>query len=148
MSEPNERKTFPVLPLKNSVLFPNLAMPLSVGRPQSIAAVEAALATEDKMLVVASQTDANVEDPGPAALLRVGTQGVIKKMSRTNGGMQIIVQGGGSKPAATCRLAPCSCRGPKIGQLKPKRSSRRSSRWAGRSWSRSTRRRRRACCRC
>ena len=42
-----ERKTYPVLPLKNTVLYPGLAMPLSVGRKTSVAAVEAALATED-----------------------------------------------------------------------------------------------------
>jgi len=40
--------TLPVLPLKNTVLFPYLFLPLSVGRPDSVAAVEAALASEEK----------------------------------------------------------------------------------------------------
>ena len=44
-------QTLPVLPLKNTVLFPHLFMPLSVGRPSSLAAVEAALATEEKTFV-------------------------------------------------------------------------------------------------
>ncbi len=95
MSIANDDKTvFPVLPLKNSVLYPHLAIPLSVGRPASIAAVEAALATEDKTLIVASQKDAKIEQPTLEDLAPVATQGVIKKMARTNDGMQIIVQGG------------------------------------------------------
>ncbi|HZY86780.1 MAG TPA: LON peptidase substrate-binding domain-containing protein, partial [Gemmataceae bacterium] len=48
----------PVLPLKNTVLLPYLFMPLSVGRPNSLAAVEAALATEEKTFVVTAQRDA------------------------------------------------------------------------------------------
>lgn len=48
MSEEQVVYTLPVLPLKNAVLFPYLLMPLSAGRPGSIAAVEAALATESK----------------------------------------------------------------------------------------------------
>jgi ATP-dependent Lon protease len=38
----------PLLPLKNSVLYPGLMLPLAVGRPSSLAAVDAALATEEK----------------------------------------------------------------------------------------------------
>jgi len=54
-------KSLPVLPLKNSVLFPHLVMPLSVGRPASVAAVEAALSTEEKELVIVAQLDSSVE---------------------------------------------------------------------------------------
>ncbi|HZL86562.1 MAG TPA: LON peptidase substrate-binding domain-containing protein, partial [Candidatus Krumholzibacteria bacterium] len=44
--------TLPVLPIKNTVLFPYLIMPLSVGRPMSVAAIEAAANTEEKELLV------------------------------------------------------------------------------------------------
>ena len=54
----------PVLPLKNTVLFPHLFMPLSVGRPNSMAAIEAVLATEEKSFVVVAQRDADNEQPG------------------------------------------------------------------------------------
>ena len=94
MSEGLTPRTLPVLPLKNSVLYPNLAMPLSVGRAASMAAVEAALATEDKAIVVVSQRDPNVDEPTAPDLSRIGTEAVIKKMTRTKDGMQIIVQGG------------------------------------------------------
>jgi ATP-dependent Lon protease len=83
----------PVLPLKNTVLFPNLFMPLSVGRPGSLAAVEAVLATEDKTLVVTAQRDAANDQPGFDDLYPVGTRAVVKKMARGEGVIELIVQG-------------------------------------------------------
>jgi ATP-dependent Lon protease len=81
------------LPLKNTVLFPSLFMPLSVGRPSSVAAVEAALASEDKLLVVAAQRDAAHDQPGQADLYTVGTRAVIRKMARTPESVELLVQG-------------------------------------------------------
>ena len=72
----------PILPLKNTVLFPYLFMPLSVGAARPLAAVEAALATEEKTFVVVAQRDASVETPGLDDLYTVGTRAVIKKMAR------------------------------------------------------------------
>ena len=53
-------KSLPLLPLKNSVLFPGLLMPLAVGRPASVAAVESAFGTEDKEIVVVSQREREI----------------------------------------------------------------------------------------
>ena len=75
--------TVPLLPLRNTVLFPHLFMPLSVGRPSSLAAIEAALATEEKTFIVAAQRENGSEQPGFADLYTVGTRAVIKKMART-----------------------------------------------------------------
>jgi ATP-dependent Lon protease len=83
----------PVLPLKNSVLFPFMFMPLSVGRPNSVAAVEAVLASEDKNLILVAQKDGHNEQPGPDDLFTVGTRAVIKKMARSDSGMELLVQG-------------------------------------------------------
>jgi ATP-dependent Lon protease len=83
----------PVLPLKNTVLFPGLFMPLSVGRPGSLAAVEAVLATEEKTLVVSAQRDAANDQPGFDDLHPTGTRAVIKKMARGDGVIELIVQG-------------------------------------------------------
>ncbi len=83
----------PLLPLKNTVLFPGLFMPLSVGRPQSLATIEANLASEDKTFVVAAQRDADVEQPGLADLFAVGTRAVVKKMARSEAGVELLVQG-------------------------------------------------------
>ena len=87
-------QTLPVLPLKNTVLFPYLLMPLSVGRAASMAAVEAALATESKEIVVFSQRDSNVESPGADDLYPIGTKAMIRKMSRPNeGAVELLVLG-------------------------------------------------------
>ncbi len=83
----------PVLPMKNTALLPNLVMPLSVGRSRSLAAVEAALATEDKEILLISQKDASVEAPGQNDLYTYGTRAIIRKMSRNNDLMDVLVMG-------------------------------------------------------
>jgi ATP-dependent Lon protease len=85
--------TLPVLPLKNTVLLPYMFIPLSVGRPGSRAAVEAALGTEDKTIIVVAQRDPNNDVPALADLYSVGTRAVIKKMARSESGLEILVQG-------------------------------------------------------
>lgn len=96
MNENNENvQILPVLPLKNTVLFPFLLMPLSVGRPHSIGAVEAALATEGKEIIVVSQKDPSVDTPGQDELYTIGTKAVVRKMSRPNEeSMELLVLGG------------------------------------------------------
>jgi ATP-dependent Lon protease len=86
-------QSLPLLPLRNTVLFPHLFVPLSVGRPASVAAVEAALATEEKTFIVATQKDNDADEPGFADLYRIGTRAVIKKMARNEGVIEVIVQG-------------------------------------------------------
>jgi ATP-dependent Lon protease len=83
----------PVLPLKNTVLFPHLFMPLSVGRPGSLAAIEAVLATEEKTFVVSAQRDAAVESPSFDDLYHIGTRAVVKKMGRGEGVIELLIQG-------------------------------------------------------
>lgn len=83
----------PVLPVKNTVLFPNLFLPLSVGRPGSVAAVEAAASAEEKALFVVAQRDPANDDINSANLYPVGTRAVIKRMSRGEHTVDIIVQG-------------------------------------------------------
>jgi ATP-dependent Lon protease len=89
----NEVVVLPVLPLKNTVLFPHLFMPLSVGRPGSLAAIEAVLATEEKAFVVAAQKDSANDTPGLDDLYTVGVRAVVKKMARSEGVIELIVQG-------------------------------------------------------
>jgi len=82
VSTPENVRTLPVLPIKNAALFPMMLLPLTVGRPSSIAAVEAALATEEKEIVVVAQRDASVEEPNLTDLYAIGTKAVLKKMAR------------------------------------------------------------------
>jgi ATP-dependent Lon protease len=93
--DPASGRTYPVLPIKSSVLFPSLFLPLSVGRPASRAAIEAAMATEDKTLVVVAQRDVDHESPALADLYAVGTVAVIKKMARSPDGFEVLAQGAG-----------------------------------------------------
>src|SRR5262245_14390637 len=94
MSENEAVKLLPLLPLKNTVLFPQLLMPLSVGRSSSLSAVQAALATEEKEIVLVAQKDATVETPTQDDLYSVGTKAVIRKMSRPNENvMEVLVMG-------------------------------------------------------
>jgi ATP-dependent Lon protease len=85
--------TLPLLPLKNSVLFPGLLMPLSVGRPGSIAAVEKALGTEEKEIVVVTQRDPSVDTPSASDLYTIGTRAVIRKAGRSKDQIEILVLG-------------------------------------------------------
>ncbi|MGB6945483.1 MAG: endopeptidase La [Bryobacteraceae bacterium] len=94
MSEQPVVYTLPVLPLKSAVLFPYLLMPLSAGRPASIAAVEAALASESKEILVFTQRDADVDSPGHDDLYAIGTKAVIRKMNRSaEGHLELMVLG-------------------------------------------------------
>ena len=92
-SSPPASGVFPVLPLKNSALFPEMMMPLAVGRAMSVAAVEEASNGEDKMLVIVSQKNPAVEEPTYEDLFTIGTLAVIKKMEQGPLGLQVIVQG-------------------------------------------------------
>lgn len=84
-----------VLPLHNTTLFPGTIVPLSVGRERSVAAVESALATEEKLIVCISarSSDMTSDDALPSDLYEVGTLAMIKRMLRNEDTMHLIVQG-------------------------------------------------------
>jgi ATP-dependent Lon protease len=83
MSDQTVVYTLPVLPLKSVVLFPYLMMPLSAGRARSVAAVEAALATESKEIAVFAQRDPDQDVPTQDELYPIGTKAVIRKVNRS-----------------------------------------------------------------
>ena len=94
MNEQETIQVLPVLPIKNTVLFPHLQMPLSIGRAASLAAVETAMASEEKQIIVVAQRDATVETPTQDDLYTIGTKAIIKKMSRPRDGMvELVAQG-------------------------------------------------------
>lgn len=89
----DRQQAYPVLPIRNSVLFPNLILPLSVGRIASLAALDAALAAEDKTIVVVAQREPGTDDVGVADLYEVGTLATIKKIERQDDVMHLLVFG-------------------------------------------------------
>ncbi|MFN3794374.1 MAG: endopeptidase La [Chitinophagaceae bacterium] len=83
----------PILPLRNTVLFPGVVLPITVGRDKSIKAVNDAYKT-NKLIGVLAQKDANVEDPQVHDLCAVGTVAkIVKLIKMPDGGTTIIIQG-------------------------------------------------------
>ena len=66
----------PVLPLRDIVVFPQMIVPLFVGREKSIKALEAVMA-EEKQIILVTQTEAGIEDPDGDGLYTIGTVGSI-----------------------------------------------------------------------
>ncbi|GAK59785.1 lon protease [Candidatus Vecturithrix granuli] len=82
-----------ILPLKGTVIYPGLALPLIIGRSRSIQLIDDALAG-DKMIGVITQKDPKVEDPGPEEMYAVGTAVSILKMVRVSDhDIRVVVQG-------------------------------------------------------
>lgn len=86
-------KELPLLPLRNTVLFPGVVIPITVGRDKSIKAIAESYKT-DKLVGVLSQKDSNIEDPGIGDLVTVGTVAkIIKLIKMPDGGTTAILQG-------------------------------------------------------
>lgn len=83
----------PLLPLRNTVLFPGVVIPITVGRDKSIKAVQEAYKA-DKLIGVVAQKDSNVEDPDAGDLENIGTVArIVKLITMPDGGTTIIIQG-------------------------------------------------------
>lgn len=82
-----------ILPLRNTVLFPGVVLPITVGRDKSIKAVNDAYKA-DRLVGVVAQKDSSVEDPGVKDLERIGTVAkIVKQIKMPDGGTTIIIQG-------------------------------------------------------
>jgi ATP-dependent Lon protease len=86
-----ERFTLPVLPLRDTVVYPGVAVPISAGRPGTVEAVQEALEGDRRLFAVAQRE--NVDDPAPEYLYSVGTVVRIIQTHRVRGGVQLLVQG-------------------------------------------------------
>ena len=83
----------PLLPLRNTVLFPGVVIPITVGRDKSIKAIAESYKT-DKLVGVLAQKDSNVEDPAIGDLVTIGTVAkIIKLIKMPDGGTTAILQG-------------------------------------------------------
>lgn len=88
----SERMTIPVLPLREVVLFPSVTAPIGAGRPATLRAIEAALASEDKFIFAVSQRE-NIEDVSPELLYTIGTVAKVGQVQRGLAGMQLLLHG-------------------------------------------------------
>jgi len=83
----------PLLPLKDVVIFPRMVVPLLVGRPASLAAVEGSLAS-NQPLFLCTQQDPNEENPGEDGLYAVGVAAtVLQSLRMPDGTMKVVVEG-------------------------------------------------------
>ena len=88
----SERLTIPVLPLREVVLFPGVTAPIGAGRPATLRAIEAALATPDKLVFAVSQRT-NTDQVSPETLYTIGTVARIGQLQRGLGGVQLLLHG-------------------------------------------------------
>ena len=94
MDEPNPPtlpKEVPVLPLRRTVAFPLTLQPLAVNRPVSIETVNRALGVDRLILLLLQENDA--DDPAPDDVRKIGTVAVVRQMAKTQGGINIIIEG-------------------------------------------------------
>ncbi|HEV2581269.1 MAG TPA: endopeptidase La, partial [Ktedonobacteraceae bacterium] len=81
------------MPIRNTVLLPNVVTPLIVGREQSVKAIEDAI-SKDRTLFVVSQVNDELEDPGPADLYTVGVEGMIDRVLKLpDGSTSVLLHG-------------------------------------------------------
>ena len=78
VKETNEQKALPVLPVRDTVLFPHAVLPLTVGRESSVQLINSL--GEDKTIIVVAQREARVDAPQPSDLYTVGTSAVVHKV--------------------------------------------------------------------
>jgi len=86
-----ERRTLPVLPLRGTVIFPGITVPIGVGRPGTLRAIETALKGDHLIFTVAQRE--NVDEPAPEQLYTMGVIGRIGQVQRGLGGVQLLLQG-------------------------------------------------------
>ncbi len=85
---------YPVLPLRDIVVFPHMIVPLFVGREKSVRALEDVM-QEDKHILLLTQKDASQDDPGQGDLYTLGTIGtVLQLLKLPDGTVKVLVEGG------------------------------------------------------
>jgi len=85
---------FPVLPLRDIVVFPHMIVPLFVGRDKSVRALEDVM-KDDKQILLVTQKNAAQDDPTPADIYSVGTIGtVLQLLKLPDGTVKVLVEGG------------------------------------------------------
>jgi ATP-dependent Lon protease len=87
------QKSYPLLPLRNVLVFPGTTISLEVGRPKSVKAVEIAQSS-GMSLVMCSQKATDIAEPLPEHIYSAGTLGIIKEAAKTaSGNLRIVVEG-------------------------------------------------------
>ena len=90
---PEQTTTYPVLPLRDVVVFPHMIVPLFVGREKSVRALEEVM-QDDKQILLSSQIDPAVDDPDTDGIFRVGVlANVLQLLKLPDGTVKVLVEG-------------------------------------------------------
>jgi ATP-dependent Lon protease len=93
LPQPGETRTYPVLPLRDIVVFPHMIVPLFVGREKSIRALEEVMRT-DNYILLATQKNASDDDPGTDSIYEVGTlASVLQLLKLPDNTVKVLVEG-------------------------------------------------------
>jgi len=93
LNEIDVPEVLPILPLRNTVLFPGVVMPITVGRQKSLALIREAYAG-DKLIGTVAQKDGQIEEPNSDDLFQVGTMAeILKILEMPDGSTSVIIQG-------------------------------------------------------
>ena len=93
MTEDTKSNNLPVLPLRNIVVFPNMVVPLFVGRDKSINALEQVMDSDQELLFL-SQKNSEVDDPSENDLYKIGTKGkILQLLKLPDGTVKVLVEG-------------------------------------------------------
>ena len=91
---PSGAQQFPLLPLRDVVVFPHMVIPLFVGRPKSIKAMETAMESGKSILLVAQRSAAK-DDPGPDDMYEIGcVSNILQMLKLPDGTVKVLVEGG------------------------------------------------------
>ncbi|MBY0317100.1 MAG: endopeptidase La [Reyranella sp.] len=94
MNAPTVGTTYPVLPLRDIVVFPGMIVPLFVGREKSVKALEEVM-KDDKQILLIAQKNASQDDPGPEDIHTIGTLGtVLQLLKLPDDTVKVLVEGG------------------------------------------------------
>src|SRR3954465_15918252 len=94
MNAPTQGTVYPVLPLRDIVVFPGMIVPLFVGREKSVKALEEVM-KDDKQILLIAQKNATQDDPGPEDIYSIGTLGtVLQLLKLPDDTVKVLVEGG------------------------------------------------------
>ncbi|WP_428660865.1 endopeptidase La [Reyranella sp.] len=94
MIAPTQGTVYPVLPLRDIVVFPGMIVPLFVGREKSVKALEEVM-KDDKQILLIAQKNATQDDPGPEDIYNIGTLGtVLQLLKLPDDTVKVLVEGG------------------------------------------------------
>ncbi len=94
MNAPIQGIVYPVLPLRDIVVFPGMIVPLFVGREKSVKALEEVM-KDDKQILLIAQKNASQDDPGPEDIYTIGTLGtVLQLLKLPDDTVKVLVEGG------------------------------------------------------